>query len=153
MPGHLIRRAQQIAVAIFIDECARQGLTPVQYASLAEIARQPGIDATDLAGRTALDRSTLGTVLDKLERKGLIQRNVSPRDRRSKVLTITAAGATLLAAAEPNVRATQQKILAPLSENEAATFISLLTKLVTLNNEASRAPVGNRRAAAQAANE
>ena len=37
MPGHLIRRAQQIAVAIFMEECAEFDLTPVQYAALVAI--------------------------------------------------------------------------------------------------------------------
>ena len=70
-PGHLIRRAQQIAVAIFMDECAGFDLTPVQYAALAAIAANRDIDATRLSYLVALDRSTIGTVLERLEAKGL----------------------------------------------------------------------------------
>jgi len=44
-PGHLIRRAQQIAVAIFMEECANFDLTPVQYAALVAIRENPGTDA------------------------------------------------------------------------------------------------------------
>ena len=63
MPGHLIRRAQQIAVAIFIEECAAYDLTPVQYATLVAVRENEGIDATRLSAIVALDRSTLGNVL------------------------------------------------------------------------------------------
>ena len=67
MPGHLIRRAHQISAAIFMEECADHNVTPVQYACLSEIARQPGVDATRLASAVAFDRSTLGNVLERLE--------------------------------------------------------------------------------------
>jgi len=66
-PGHLIRRAQQIAVAIFIEECAAFDLTPVQYAAMVAIQENEGIDATRLSAQIAFDRSTLGNVLERLE--------------------------------------------------------------------------------------
>ncbi len=89
MPGHLIRRAHQISVAIFIEECAANNVTPVQYACLAQIARAPGVDATRLAAAVAFDRSTLGNVLERLETKGWVARKPSPEDRRVKLLHIT----------------------------------------------------------------
>src|SRR5450755_4447613 len=48
-PGYLFRRMQQIAVAIFVEECKAYDLTPVQYASLVAIRTHPGIDATRLS--------------------------------------------------------------------------------------------------------
>ena len=72
MPGHLIRRAQQIAVAIFMEECAAYDLTPVQYAALVAIRENPGTDATRLSSLIALDRSTLGNVLERLEARKLV---------------------------------------------------------------------------------
>src|SRR5262249_51925572 len=52
MPGHLARRFQQIAVAIFLAEVGEAGfdLTPVQYAALATIKANPGLDQVTLAG-------------------------------------------------------------------------------------------------------
>ena len=59
-PGYLFRRMQQIAVAIFMEECKDFDLTPVQYAALIAIHTHPGIDATRLSAVIAFDRSTLG---------------------------------------------------------------------------------------------
>ena len=70
-PGYLFRRMQQIAVAIFIEECRAYDLTPVQYAALVAIRTHPGIDATRLSAVIAFDRSTLGSVIERLEAKQL----------------------------------------------------------------------------------
>ncbi len=91
-PGHLIRRAQQIAVAIFIEECAAFDITPVQYAALVAIRENPGIDATRLSALVAFDRSTLGNVLERLETKGVVKRRAGKEDRRVKALALTQVG-------------------------------------------------------------
>jgi DNA-binding MarR family transcriptional regulator len=138
MPGHLIRRAQQIAVARFLEECIGFGLTPVQYAALVCLHDVPGTDATRLAAQIAFDRSTIGNVIERMEAKGWIERYVSPADRRAKLLRLTSAGEALLRAAEPSVELAQQKILAPLSLAERAELMRLLAKLVELNKHAIR---------------
>ena len=139
-PGHLIRRAQQIAVALFMEECAAFELTPVQYAALVAIGEQAGLDATRLSALIALDRSTLGNVLERLEARKLIQRYVSPEDKRVKLLRLTSAGAALTQRAEVAVLRAQERILAPLKSADRAKFMVLLAQLVERNNEASRAP-------------
>src|SRR5512142_3211320 len=88
-PGYLFRRMQQIAVAIFVEECKTFELTPVQYAALIAIHTHPGIDATRLSAVIAFDRSTLGNVIERLETKKLIERKPAPDDKRIKLLHIT----------------------------------------------------------------
>lgn len=139
-PGHLIRRAQQIAVAIFMEECAGFDLTPVQYAALAAIDANPDLDATRLSYLVALDRSTIGSVLERLEAKALVERTPSADDRRVKRLRIRPAGRRLLAEVEESVERAQQRIVAPLDGDERRTFLRLLARLVECNNELSRAP-------------
>lgn len=139
-PGHLIRRAQQIAVAIFLEECAAEDLTPVQYAVLIAIRDNPGIDATRVSGLIAFDRTTISGVMERLEAKGFVQRQTNAADKRAKVVDITTEGKKLLRTVEPKVERAQQRILAPLSTEEQQALMSLLSKLVDLNNEASRAP-------------
>ena len=85
-PGYLFRRMQQIAVAIFIEECKAFDLTPVQYAALIAIRTHPGIDATRLSAVIAFDRSTLGSVIERLEAKSYIERKPAPEDKRVKLL-------------------------------------------------------------------
>jgi hypothetical protein len=62
-PGHLIRRAHQLAVATFHDTHGRQ-ITPVQYALLRALQEEPGLDQVTLAQRVALDTST--TAVNKM---------------------------------------------------------------------------------------
>ena len=139
-PGHLIRRAQQIAVALFMEECAELDLTPVQYAALVAVHEHPGIDATRLSALIAFDRSTLGNVLERLEARKLVQRYASPEDKRVKLLRLSPAGIAMLARASAPVMRAQQRILAPLNPSDRERLIVLLEQLVELNNEASRAP-------------
>lgn len=141
MPGHLIRRAQQIAVSIFLEECAPADLTPVQYAALVAIRDNPGIDATRLSALVAFDRSTLGNVLERMEAKRLIRRIGSTADKRVKVLHLAPEGDSALQEVEPLVQRAQDRILAPLAPEDRAVFMRMLAQLVELNNDASRVPL------------
>ena len=141
-PGHLIRRAQQIAVAVFMEECGRFDITPLQYAALTAIGQQPDIDATRLAQLIALDRSNIGSVLERLEAKSLLLRSASAEDRRIKLLRLSSSGRALLRKVDLAVEHAQDRILAPLEPGERKTFMRLLTLLVESNNALSRAPAG-----------
>jgi DNA-binding MarR family transcriptional regulator len=140
-PGHLIRRCQQIAVALFMEETEAFGVTPVQYAALAALQDNPGVDATRLSQLIAFDRSTLGNVLERLEAKGWVARAPGSADRRTKLLRVTDDGRDLLDRIEAAVDRTQARILAPLAPEERRQFVTLLAKLVDLNNDHSRAPL------------
>ena len=140
-PGYLFRRMQQIAVAIFMEECREFDLTPVQYAALVAIQTHPGIDATRLSAVISVDRSTLGSVFERLQAKGLIERAASAEDRRVKLLTITKAGAALLRDIVPAVERAQARMLQPLKVADRKSLMALLSQLVDLNNEASRVPL------------
>src|ERR1700755_203369 len=85
-PGYLFRRMQQIAVAIFVEECKAYDLTPVQYAALVAIRTHPGIDATRLSAVIAFDRSTLGNVIERLESKVWVERQTSREGKRGTTL-------------------------------------------------------------------
>lgn len=140
LPGHYIRRLQQIAVAIFLQETEKHGATPVQYAALQKVGIAPGIDQRTLARSIGLDTSTIAGVIDRLEARGLMQRSASPEDRRVRLLSLTRAGQELLKAIEPDMLKAQERILAPLPEAERPEFMRMLRALVTANNEMSRAP-------------
>jgi len=139
-PGHLIRRLQQISFALFMDQARKFDITPVQYAAMFAISNNPGIDQTALCNVIALDRSTIGDVVTRLEKKKLIRRLSDPADRRTKSLHVTAPGRRLIRDIEPAVEATQRLILAPLKAGERGAFMRMLKQLVHLNNERSRAP-------------
>src|SRR3954463_15837524 len=110
-PGYLFRRMQQIAVSIFMEECAAFDLTPVQYAALVAIHAHPGIDATRLSAVIAFDRSTLGSVIERLEAKRYITRKAGSQDKRIKLLHLTRSGATLLSEIMESVDRAQARML------------------------------------------
>jgi DNA-binding MarR family transcriptional regulator len=140
-PGYLFRRMQQIAVSIFVEECRAHDLTPVQFAALVAIRTHPGIDATRLSAVIAFDRSTLGSVIERLEAKNYIERKAGRDDKRVKLLDLTATGAALLRDIMPSVERAQARMLQPLKPADRKTLMALMTQLVDLNNEASRVPL------------
>src|ERR1700691_2909059 len=140
-PGYLFRRMQQIAVALFMEECKAFDLTPVQYAALIAIRTHPGIDATRLSAVIAFDRSTLGSVIERLEARQFIERKPGSMDKRVKLLHLTRAGATVLREIMPFVDRAQARMLQPLKPPDRKTLLALVIQLVDLNNEASRVPL------------
>ena len=140
LPGHYIRRLQQIAVAIFLQEAEATGVTPVQYAALQTVSNSPGTDQRTLARAIGFDTSTTAGVIDRLEARGLLQRSASPDDRRVRLLALTNEGQALLDAVIPGMQRAQARMLEPLPKPERAEFMRMLRVLVKANNELSRAP-------------
>lgn len=128
-PGHLIRRLQQAAVALFMEATRDQDLTPVQFAALAAAQREPGMDQRTLARRIGFDTSTTGGVIDRLEARGLMTRSASATDRRVRLVHLTAAGASLLRQAVPGMLHAQGRILEPLPAHERERFVAMLVTL------------------------
>jgi DNA-binding MarR family transcriptional regulator len=89
----------------------------------------------------AYDRATIGSVLDRLEAKGLVRREMSKTDRRVRQLNLEPAGHKLLKTIDPLVARVQDHILDPLTREERETFLKILLKLADANNERSRAPL------------
>jgi DNA-binding MarR family transcriptional regulator len=143
MPGHLARRFQQIAVAVFLAEVEDAGydLTPVQYVALTAVSANPGLDQVTLAGLIAFDRTTITGVVDRLVQKGLMARHESSRDRRARELKITEAGRRVLRGITPAVEAAQRTMVRGLTEKEAKELVRLLQKAIAAGNDLSRAPL------------
>jgi DNA-binding MarR family transcriptional regulator len=139
-PGYYIRRLQQIAVAIFLEETQAHGITPVQYAALYAAMQQPGLDQRTLASSIGFDTSTIGGVIDRLEKRGLIERQASPTDRRVRLLQVTPEGEALLGEVIPAMLKAQKRILAPLPAAARPQFLAMLKTVVDANNGLSRAP-------------
>ena len=129
-PGHLVRRAHQRAVALFMEETAGFEVTPVQFAILNELMDQPGEDQVTLAARVAFDAATSGSVIGRLEARGWVRREPDTRDRRRKLLWVTPAGEAAALQMRDAAQRVQERLMAPLTDAEAAQLKALLTKLV-----------------------
>ena len=139
-PGHLIRRAHQIAVSIFHSTFGYR-VTPVQYAVLRVLQDNPGIDQVSLARLSALDTSTAANLAVRLEQRGLVRRTVPERSKRFRLLFLTARGVRLVKKLSPSGRLVSRRLMQALDPKEQKIFLRLLKKFVHLNNDESRAPL------------
>ncbi|GAB4272475.1 MAG: MarR family transcriptional regulator [Pararhodobacter sp.] len=132
MVGHLIRRLNQGSTQAFTRHMQAHGtdLTSVQFAAMDAIVTNPGIDQAGVAALIAYDRATIGGVIDRLEQKGLVLRQVSKRDRRARELRATEKGLALFSEILPVVRALQDDILPGLTEDERRQFFDLARKAI-----------------------
>lgn len=136
-PGHLIRRAHQLAVSTFHETHGRQ-ITPVQYAILRALQDTPGIDQVTLADKVALDTSTTADIAARLDAKGWIVRELLPR--RQRALRLTPEGEAVLADMLPRVVPMYRQLLAPLTHTEQVEFLRLLRQFVRLDEPAATPP-------------
>jgi MarR family transcriptional regulator, temperature-dependent positive regulator of motility len=139
-PGHLIRRAQQIAVSMFHSTIGG-GVTPIQYCVLRVLQEHPGIDQVTLAKFCALDTSTAADLAVRLEERGLVRRMMPMKSKRFRLLHLTAEGAELLRKLVPRSTVLASRLLRALNREEQKLFMHLLKKFVHLNNGESRAPL------------
>src|SRR6516165_3356245 len=139
-PGHLIRRAQQIAVSMFHSTMGH-GVTPIQYCVLRVLQSHPGIDQVTLARFCALDTSTAADLAVRLEERGLVRRMMPVKSKRFRLLQLTPEGTALLKKLVPLGQVLNRRLLLSLNKEEQRIFLSLLKKFVHLNNKKSRAPL------------
>jgi len=132
MPGHLLRRCQQRAVDLFVDEIGETGPTPRQFALLLCIHQNPGASQIELVRRSGIDRSTLAEMLRRLLRRGLVARRRTDGDKRANALRLTTEGEALLARTIPSLIAAQERILAPIPRAQHKRMIALLRLIADL---------------------
>src|SRR5579875_1913813 len=138
--GHLIRRAHQAHDTIFGEVVARFDITSPQYAALLAIAEFPGLEQGTLSELIAYDRSTIGGLIDRLESKRLVRRTIGLRDRRTRLLSLTPAGAAMLRKLRQQTPRIQQRLLAALSPSECELFLEMLGRVVNISRSLERLP-------------
>jgi DNA-binding MarR family transcriptional regulator len=134
-PGHLVRRVQQIANAIFTEEVTDRELTPPQFALLVALHRSPGADQISLSREVGIDRSTVADVVGRLRARGLVSRSRDARDARRNTVRLTGQGTELVETLAPKVLNAQERLLAPLDGAERAELLRLLTKVVIAHDD------------------
>jgi DNA-binding MarR family transcriptional regulator len=127
--GFHLRQAQ---IAVFRDFVATTGsldITPGLFAVLVLIEGNAGLKQSELAKGVHLDRSTVVSVIDKLERRGLVDRHAVANDRRSNALRLTAKGAALLKQLKRRVASHEKRLARGLDAREKATLVALLQRV------------------------
>lgn len=141
-PGFLLRRAHQISVSLFMEEAGKQdATTTTQYGVLVILQSCEGLDQIGVSKKVGLDRSTTGLVIKKLEGEGLVVRIEDPKDRRRKIIVLTARGERKLERLRGPAARAQEQALAAFEPEEAQQFLWLLDKFVQRFNGVTRAPI------------
>jgi DNA-binding MarR family transcriptional regulator len=126
----LHRAAQRFGEAM--DAAAkRHGLGIRAQLVLSALVNEPGRTQLALAADLGLDKTTMTTVLDKLERDGHVVRRPDPADRRVRIPEITAAGHRLQQQVLPEVRGVEAELLALLTPQQQEDLRASLTRLAT----------------------
>ncbi|MDP2825724.1 MAG: MarR family transcriptional regulator [Sulfuritalea sp.] len=127
--GYQLRLAQ---IALFRDFAQGPGeldVTPGLFGVLVIIEANPDLKQSELARATHLDRSTVVTVIDNLERRGLVERRAALHDRRSNAIRLTADGSALLRKLKRQVTRHEKRLLSNFSAAERELFLALLQKV------------------------
>jgi len=127
--GYQLRMAQIALFRDFAQGLGGEDVTPGLFGVLVIIEANPDLKQSELARATQLDRSTVVTVIDNLERRGLVERRIALHDRRSNAIRLTAAGSALLRKLKRQVGAHETRLLQNFSATERETLLALLKKV------------------------
>lgn len=132
--GYHLRRAEVSAFQNFAAHLGAagpgaDGVSPGQLGVLLLVQANPGSNQTRIGKALGIDRSTLVSIVDTLEARGLIRREPSPTDRRSHALVLPEEGAAFLRAIRPRLDAHEAEIARNLTAAERAQLIDLLQRL------------------------
>src|SRR6266567_7654678 len=127
--GFLLAKAYQRACAIFKEEFDSYDLTPQQFGLLGFLWTEDGLSQAELSAKSQIDRTTMGGIIDRLEKEGLVKRHPHPDDRRAYQVFLTDRGKAMEDELCALAISAQKRLNAPLTAEEQATLIRLLEKL------------------------
>jgi len=127
--GFNLRLAQDASFRAFARHAGQKGIRPGRFAAMMVLRDNPGISQSALGRAIARDKSSITPVLQDLQRRGLVKRHPSARDRRSVTLTLTAAGQAALDDLIVHARAHDRK-LDRIVAGAKPEFLATLRKIV-----------------------
>jgi len=107
----------------------RHGLSIPEWRVIAVLAKRPGLSATEVAQRTAMDKVAVSRAVSSLLDDGRIQRETDGDDRRKSVLRLSEAGRAVYDDVAPKAMAYEQKLLGTLSPEERQALDRLLARM------------------------
>jgi len=131
--GYAIRRAQ---VAIFDDTnaiLADLAITPVQFAVMRLVQRNPGINQISLATALGAEGPRMVLIIDELEGRGLVTRLASTIDRRARAIFLTRGGRALHTQLSKRVQQQNRRLAKRLRGDDPKLLLKMLNNLAASN--------------------
>jgi MarR family 2-MHQ and catechol resistance regulon transcriptional repressor len=109
----------------------QSGLTHAQFDIIATLGNTPGMSYKELGDKTLITKGTLTGVIERLEQKGLVERQRSDCDKRSFFVRLTPEGERTFCTVFPEVIAQSGKVFKDYTEDD---FVRLEKTLSGLKN-------------------
>jgi DNA-binding MarR family transcriptional regulator len=122
-------------IAAELPVLARHGISMWGYVVLNALDGRPARTQAALAQAIGADKTRIIATLDVLQRDGLITREPDPADRRVRLLAITAAGHQVRAAAQADIQANEDRVLARLPAADRQAFLRAARALSAVPEE------------------
>jgi len=117
--SYLVGRLDRILRRRLGDALAPHGLSLPEYTTLSVLRARSGLSNAQLARRSLITPQAMNEVLARLEGRGLVRREVDPAHARIRRARLTAAGETLLAAADAATAPVEEALTPGLRESLA----------------------------------
>ncbi|MGW3994489.1 MarR family winged helix-turn-helix transcriptional regulator [Amycolatopsis sp. NPDC004772] len=128
--GYLLKHAQLRLAELAEPLYAPLGVTGRQLALLTLFGDGPAQSQQDGAARLGVDRTTMVALVDELEAKGLVRREVAPGDRRKRLVLLTSEGERVREVGVEVTRQAEALLLEPLSAEDAERLRAALHQVV-----------------------
>jgi DNA-binding MarR family transcriptional regulator len=122
-------------IAAELPVLAEHGISMWAYVVLNALNGRPAHTQAALADTIGADKTRIITTLDELQRAGYITRTPDPNDRRARLLSITQAGRRVRAAAQTQIQANEDRLLAQLPAADRRAFLRSVQALSSLANK------------------
>lgn len=129
--GFILRRAQNAIFRDVFRANAMHAISPAQYSVLTIIENNPGLSQTRVADALGIKKTNFVPLIRELERRGLACRTRIPNDRRSFALSLTTAGASLLACLHAETAAHEARIRVAIGDAACEALHASLRRIVT----------------------
>ena len=126
----LLHRAAQRMRGATGEQAEKHGVRLRDYIVLSALDKSPNLTQVELAKALGLDRTTLMSQLDGLERMGLVVRRSDPRDRRARIPEITEAGNVLRAKVASACDQVEQATLGNFRQDHVQILRRLLVDII-----------------------
>jgi DNA-binding MarR family transcriptional regulator len=127
--SHLLKRAVQYSIHLYMSETGKSGLTHRQFTVLLAADAHEGRSQTELVGMTGIDRSTLADLVARLMAQGYLQRRRTKDDARTNAIRLTPIGKKMLKQAQSGAEEVDRQLLAVLPNADRKTVLDSLVSL------------------------
>ncbi|SHK70445.1 DNA-binding transcriptional regulator, MarR family [Desulforamulus aeronauticus DSM 10349] len=127
--GFKLAKASQRMFGLFEDYLIRADITSKQNGAMLIIHEYPNLTQKEVANIQRVDQTTMGQIIDQLEKKQFVMRVKHPTDRRAYCLVLTDAGEDLITSLWADMKRCEATFLQKLNQDEIEQLFKLLDKI------------------------